>query len=85
MEVVSNSKHDFDGRTLLIGGNMVGLHLQNILAIYISGEVQVHPYPAAISSSNLSQNQQKFQPLSFLRSIGSIVFANSMPKAKLIS
>ena len=38
-----------------------------------------------MSSSNLSQKQQKHPSLLFLRSVASIIFANLMSKSKLIS
>ena len=73
MEAASNSMNEFVARSFfLIDGNMAELQLQSILIISIS-------IPNCFKT-----NQHNFQSLFLLRSIESIVLADSIPKAKLI-
>ena len=73
MEAASNSMNEFVARSFfLIDGNMAELQLQSILIILIS-------IPNCFKT-----NQHNFQSLFLLRSIESIVLADSIPKSKLI-
>ena len=89
MTLVYGSKHKVEAnpsryKSFVDGGNVTYLHHQSVLVMYFPREVRVHPHPTPLYQVPLCHGTYKVSTNCFSVERCSIIFANSMPKMKLM-